>query len=277
MISTATQRPRALISIVTCVYNNAAEIRGAVESVLNQRGVDIEYIVVDGASTDGTLEILQGYGSRIHKLVSAPDRGIYDGLNCGVGLASGDYVGFLHSDDLFTDERSLHRLFAPLDNLATEAWPAAIYGDLVYVDKQRPDRVIRYWRSGPFNPRKLRDGWMPPHPSLYVRRDVMLTTGPFDIQLRIAADYRFMLQLFSQPLRFEYVPGVVVRMRTGGASNRSLKALLRKSREDCDALRAAGIAPLRALLLKNLSKLPQFFWHKIQAKLCDMQGSRSLE
>lgn len=262
MTSTTLIRTRPRLSIITSVYNNAAEIRSAVESVLSQRGVDIEYIVVDGASTDGTLQLLQGYGDRIHKLVSAQDRGIYDGLNRGVELATGDYVGFLHSDDLFADEYALQRLFAPLTSEPPEAWPAALYGDLVYVDKQQPGRVIRYWRSCPFSPRKLRNGWMPPHPSLYVRRDVMRVTGPFDIALRIAADYKFMLQLFRQPLRFEYVPGVVVKMRTGGASNRSLKAILRKSREDRHALQAAGFAPFRALLLKNLSKLPQFFQRK---------------
>lgn len=260
MSPTTTDQPRTrpLISIITSVYNNAAEICSAVESVLSQQGVDIEYIVVDGASNDGTLELLRGYESRIGTLVSARDRGIYDGLNRGVALATGDYVGFLHSDDLFADEGAVQRLFGHLAKEDPSQWPAAVYGDLVYVDKQQPDQVIRYWRSGPFSLRKLRNGWMPPHPSLYVRRDVMLATGPFDISLRIAADYKFILQLFKQARRFDYIPGVVVKMRTGGASNRSLKAILRKSREDRDALRAAGIAPLRALLFKNLSKLPQF-------------------
>lgn len=251
-------QPRPLISIITSVYNNVTEIRGAVESALSQRGVDIEYIVIDGASTDGTLEILQSYGTRINKLVSARDRGIYDGLNRGVELATGDYVGFLHSDDLFADQYTLKRMFSVLTEISPDEWPAALYGDLVYVDKQQPDRVIRYWRSGPFTPSKLRNGWMPPHPSLYVRRDVMRDTGPFDDKFRIAADYKFILRLFTQPLKFRYVPGVVVKMRTGGASNRSLKAILRKTREDCDALRAVGIAPMRALMIKNLSKLPQF-------------------
>jgi glycosyltransferase len=255
----STKAGRLKVSVITSVFNNASEIRGAVDSVLSQRGVDIEYIVVDGASTDGTLQILQGYGSRIHKLVSARDKGIYDGLNRGVELATGDYVGFLHSDDLFCDEHTLERLFAPVLGDPSADWPAAIYGDLVYVDKQDPDRVVRYWRSSPFTMRKLRNGWMPPHPCLYVRRDVMLATGPFDIRLRIASDYKFILQLFRQSLRFVYVPGIVVKMRTGGASNRSLKAVFRKSREDLHALRCAGVAPLRALLLKNLSKLPQFF------------------
>ena len=251
------QRPR--ISIVTSVYNNATEIRSAVESVLSQRGVNIEFIVVDGGSTDGTLVILESYGKRIHNLISGPDLGIYDGLNRGIGLATGDYVGFLHSDDLFADEQTLQRLFARVSQLDCSEWPAAVYGDLVYVEKHDPDRIVRYWKSGPFTLRKLHNGWMPPHPSLYVRRDVMLQSGRFDITMRIAADYKFILQLFRHPLRFEYVAGVVVRMRTGGVSNRSLKTILRKSLEDIAALRSAGIPPLRALLMKNLSKLPQFF------------------
>ena len=262
MNSICLTRRRPLISIITSVYNNVSEIRGAVESVLSQRGVDIEYIVIDGASTDGTLQILQSYGDRIHKLVSARDCGIYDGLNRGVGLATGDYIGFLHSDDLFADEHTLQRMFVALTDESPDKWPAALYGDIVYVDKKKPDRVIRYWRSGPFTPSKLRNGWMPPHPSLYVRRDVMRATGPFDDTLRIAADYKFVLRLFIQSLHFKYVPGIVVKMRTGGASNRSLKAMLQKTREDCDALRDVGIAPLRALFIKNLSKLPQFFCKK---------------
>ena len=243
-------RPR--VSIVTSVFNNSTEIRSAVESVLSQRGVNIEFIVVDGGSTDGTLVILESYGKRIDKLISGPDLGIYDGLNRGIGLATGDYVGFLHSDDLF----------ARVSKLDCSEWPAAVYGDLVYVEKHNPDRIVRYWKSGLVSLRKLRNGWMPPHPSLYVRRDVMLQTGLFDITMRIAADYKFILQLFRQPLRFEYVAGVVVKMRTGGASNRSLKAILQKTREDYHALRAANIAPLRALLIKNISKIPQFFSHR---------------
>jgi glycosyltransferase len=247
------------VSIITSVYNNAREIRSAVDSVLGQQGVDIEYIVIDGASSDGTLEILRTYGPRIHKLVSERDGGIYDGLNKGVASATGDYIGFLHSDDLLNGPYALRRLFAALTDQPREDWPAAVYGDLVYVDKESPERVIRHWRSDHFSPDMLRNGWMPPHPSLYVRRDVMLATGKFDVNLRIAADYKFILQLFRQPLRFLYVPGVVVRMRTGGASNRSLKAILLKSREDRSALRSVGIPPLRALMIKNFSKIPQFF------------------
>jgi glycosyltransferase involved in cell wall biosynthesis len=259
-IGNSGKRPR--ISIVTSVYNNASEISAAVESVFSQRGVDIEYIVVDGGSTDGTLKILEGYGTRIHKLISGPDLGIYDGLNRGIGLATGDYVGFLHSDDLFADEHTLKRLFARFSQLNCSEWPEAVYGDLVYVEKHKPDRIVRYWKSCAFSLRKLRNGWMPPHPSLYVRRDVMLHTGLFDITMRISSDYKFILQLFRQPLRFEYVEGVVVKMRTGGASNRSLKAILQKTHEDIQALRAVKIAPFRALLMKNISKIPQFFRHR---------------
>lgn len=256
--SSPSPNQRPLISVITSVYNNAAQISNAVESVLSQKGVDIEYIVVDGASTDGTLAILEGFGAQINKLVSEPDSGIYDGLNRGIALATGDYIGFLHSDDMFADEYALQRLFAQVSGGDRSDWPAALYGDLVYVDKETPDYVIRYWKSCAFSLHKLRNGWMPPHPSLYVRRDVMLNTGPFDTTLCISADYKFILQLFRQPFRFDYVPGVVVRMRIGGASNRSLMALVRKSKEDIYALRCADIPPYRALLIKNLSKIMQF-------------------
>lgn len=250
---------KPLVSIVTSVFNNAGEIRYTIESVLEQQDVNIEYIVVDGASTDGTLEILRSYGDRIHKLVSEPDNGIYDGLNRGVALTTGDYIGFLHSDDIFADKFVLSRFFSDLNDTPKEDWPAAIYGDLVYVDKHNPEKTIRLWRSSSFSPNMLLNGWMPPHPTLYVRRNEMLSTGPFDDSLSIAADYKFILKLFNQPLKFKYEPGVAVKMRTGGASNRSPRAILNKMQEDWAALKSENFSPLRPILLKNLSKLPQLF------------------
>ncbi|WP_404335692.1 glycosyltransferase family 2 protein [Sphingomonas sp. MMS12-HWE2-04] len=243
------------ISVITAVYNNVTEIAGAIESILAQRGTDVDLVVVDGGSTDGTLEILDRYRPHFGAFVSARDGGIYPALNRGLKLATGDYVGFLHSDDLFASRDALATLFGGVG----DARPDAMWGDLNYVRKADPSSVVRRWTSTDYSPRRLRWGWMPPHPTLYVRRDRFLGLQGFDETMRIAADYDFILRLFSAPGDYRYVPGTVVAMRTGGASNRSLPAMLRKSFEDATALRRAGISVTAALAGKNLGKLHQFF------------------
>lgn len=246
------------ISVITVVYNNRATVAAALESALAQTHDDVELVVIDGGSTDGTLEVLQGYAGRIAVLVSEPDRGIYDALNKGVHRASGDVVGFLHSDDLYADDEVLSRVATAL----ADKCAAAVYGDLVYLHKEDAGRVIRYWRSSPFARRKLAWGWMPPHPTLYVRREWYERVGGFDTRYRIAADYDFILRLFSQQgFSAVYLPEVLVKMRLGGASNRSLKNIVRKSREDLEALRRSGVGAfggVGALVWKNLGKLTQF-------------------
>lgn len=242
------------ISVVTAVYNNVAEIEDAIRSVLSQRGVDVEPVVVDGGSTDGTCDILDRYRDSFGSYVSARDGGIFPALNRGLSMATGDYVGFLHSDDMFASPDSLARLFAGLG----EARPDAIWGDLNYVRKDDPSVIVRRWTSTPTSARRLRWGWMPPHPALYVRRDRFLALQGFNEKLRISADYDFILRLFSEGGDFRYVPGTVVDMRMGGNSNRNLEAMIKKSREDVDALRRASYPVLPAILGKNLSKVPQF-------------------
>jgi glycosyltransferase len=244
------------ISVITAVYNNRDTVADALESALGQTHADVELIVIDGGSTDGTLGVLSSYGNRLAVVVSEPDRGIYDALNKGLRLATGEVVGFLHSDDLYADERVLAKVTAAFANPGVEA----VYGDLVYVSKDAPDQVVRHWESGVFTPQKLRRGWMPPHPTLYVRRSVYDRLGLFDTDYRIAADYDFMLRLLGQSgVQAAYIPEVLVKMRLGGASNRSLGNLLRKSREDYRALKANNIGGIWVLAWKNLSKLPQFF------------------
>lgn len=244
------------ISVITAVRNNRDTIAAALDSILEQTHPDVELVVIDGASTDGTLEVLRRYAARLQVLVSEPDGGIYDALNKGLARASGELVGFLHADDLLADPGVLAAIAAACSDGTTDG----VYGDLQYVDKQQPGRVIRHWRSAPFRRALLARGWMPPHPTLYLKREVYQRFGNFDTGYRIAADYDFMLRILcSGTLRLRYLPQVLVRMRVGGASNRSLRNLLRKSREDWRAIRRHGIGGLPTLLAKNLSKLPQFF------------------
>lgn len=248
------------ITVITVCYNSAATIADALQSVASQTWPHVEHIVIDGSSTDGTQAVIESHGAGLARLVSEPDGGIYDAMNKGLRLATGDLVGFLNADDVFASSETL----ALIARAAIEAPQAdAIYGDLQYVDKDHPDRVFRHWRSEPFKTSYLRFGWMPPHPTLYVRRNVMEAVGSFDTSFRIAADYDFILRLFSRPGRiFVYLPRVLVLMRTGGASNRSLRALFRKSREDLRAMRRHNIGGLPTLLCKNFRKVGQLFTKK---------------
>lgn len=242
------------ISVITAVWNNRETVAEALESVLAQTHADVELVVIDGASTDGTREVLEGYRGRLAVLVSERDRGIYDALNKGIARASGDVIGFLHADDLLADSNVLARIASAFSDGVD-----GVYGDLLYVRKQDPSQTVRYWRSRPFTPDLCGKGWMPAHPTLYLRRSVYQRHGVFDTSYRIAADYDFMLRILLAGTRVAYVPAVLVKMRVGGVSNRSLRNLLRKSREDLRALRHNRAGGLWTLLRKNLSKLPQFF------------------
>lgn len=254
-------------SIITAVFNRAVSIAQAVESVQVQTHHDVEHVVIDGGSSDGTLETLKKF-SRLplrctsqndgagFVLVSEPDNGIYDALNKGFALATGDVVGLLHSDDFFADERVLERVALAFADPAVDG----VYGDLDYVARDDPSRIVRRWRSGAYTRGKLSRGWMPPHPTLFLRRAVIERWGGFDTSYRIAADYDAMLRyLVKGGISLAYIPEVLVKMRLGGESNRSLVRILRKTREDYVALRSNGVGGAGALLWKNLSKVGQFF------------------
>lgn len=244
-------------TVITATFNRAATLVQALDSVASQQGVRVQHIVIDGGSTDGSLELLQARQDATGQpavLVSEPDQGIYDALNKGLERATGDVVGFLHSDDWLSHPGVLARIAAAFADPRVEA----VYGDLDYVSADG-ERVLRRWRSGNYTPARLAAGWMPPHPTLYLRRDLYLRHGGFDTAYSIAADYEFMLRLLGpggvQPA---YVPEVLVKMRWGGASNQSLGQVIRKSTEDLSALRRHRIGGWWTLLRKNLSKLPQF-------------------
>ena len=247
------------VSIITAVFNRAKTLGEALRSVQNQTWQNIEHIVIDGGSTDGSLAILHHHRDRIAKMVSEPDQGLYDALNKGIREASGDVVGFMHADDQFASPHALSRVAAAFDDPSVEA----VYGDLAYVKQNDVSKVVRYWRAGRYRRDQLAQGWMPPHPTFYVRRDVYSRLGAFDTRYRISADYDNMLRiLWGGGVRASYIPEVLVRMRMGGISNTSLLNILLKSREDYAAMRNHGIGGLQALFLKNFTKLPQFVFRE---------------
>jgi glycosyltransferase len=244
------------ISIITAVCNNRKEIVHAIDSVLSQSYPNIEYIVVDGASTDGTKEVIESYGSKISKFISEVDNGMYYALNKGISVATGDVIGILHSDDIFENNQVIAQIAEIFQNTGSDG----IYGNLVYVNKKNPKKIIRFWKSNPFELPMLKKGWMLPHPTLFIKRNLFEKHGLYDTNYRISADYDLMLRMLSNPeLKFAYLPQVITRMRIGGASNRSLKNIILKSKEDFRALQKNQIGGWKTLLMKNFSKIGQFF------------------
>ncbi|WP_017729777.1 glycosyltransferase family 2 protein [Nafulsella turpanensis] len=244
------------ISVVTVVYNNINTIRETIESVLGQDYPDLEYIIVDGASTDGTLELVKGYGSRISRFISEPDKGLYDAINKGIKLASGDVVGLLHSDDLFYHSGVVSKIAKAFQQNAVDS----VYADLHYVAQHDTLRVVRDWRSGEYKRNRFQRGWMPPHPTFYVKKVFYERFGLYDTEFKSAADYELMLRLlYKHGISTHYIPDTLVKMRVGGESNRSLKNRLRANKEDFMAWKKNNLHPkFYTRFLKPLRKLPQF-------------------
>ncbi|MGZ0708434.1 glycosyltransferase family 2 protein [Coraliomargarita sp. W4R53] len=244
-----------LFSVITVSYNSVATIRSAVDSVLAQAGVELDYIVIDGASKDGTVDLLRDYGPRIHQLVSEPDGGIYDAMNKGVARACGEVVGILNSDDFYADREVLSAVAAAFEDPSVDC----VFGDLDYVDAERTERVVRAWRSQAYQAGAFGRGWHPAHPSFFVRRAVYERLGDFDTKLPIAADYEFMLRVLErEQLKSVHLPQVLVKMRTGGASNASLKNIAQANLQCWKAWRqnGLGLSPL-PVIRKPFSKLKQ--------------------
>ena len=242
------------ISIITITYNSAKTVQRALASVQEQTYPDIEHIIVDGASTDGTREIIEAYAAK-HKnvrWVSEKDNGIYDALNKGIGMATGDVIGFLHSDDKLYSPDSIGQIAAAFLTSETDV----VYGDLQYCNGQR---VVRRWKSNDFHPRALKYGWMPPHPTVYVRSKVYQEVGLYDDWFRISADYDMILRIFTAGYETRYIPEVLVSMEIGGASNKNAKARLSKTQEDFLVLKKNHVgAGLLTVACKQLRKIRQF-------------------
>ena len=245
------------ISVLTVTWNSAATIADTLLSVNVQTHPDVEHIVVDGGSTDATLAIVRAEGQRVATLVCEPDRGIYDAMNKGLRLATGDVIGLLNSDDFLAGPDVL----ATIADAFADPEVDAVYGDLCYVRQNAPLQVVRYWRSRPFRPGAFRAGWAPPHPTLYVRRQIYERLGVFDLANSLAADFELMARFFEiGRIRTRHVPKVLVHMRTGGATNRSLRNIARQNREIWRALGKHGLAgSLAGFALRKLAaRLRQF-------------------
>ncbi len=244
------------VSIITATYNSEASIASALKSVFSQSYLNLELVVIDGNSKDKTVSVIKKLYTRPAEIISEKDKGIYDALNKGICKATGDIIGFVHSDDFLASPEVISEIVAAFHNYDVDG----VYGDLQYVHKEDTSKVIRYWKSEQFYPHILGKGWMPAHPTLFLKREVYEKHGLFNLDYKIAADYDLMLRIFSDTaLKFHYLPQVVTKMRVGGASNRSLKNIKLKSTEDLRALRTNGIkSPLKVLGYKNFSKLTQF-------------------
>ena len=243
-----------MLSILTVTYNSRSTLQEAYASLLGQSFKDWEWIVQDGGSSDGTLEWLESLSDARVNWVSEKDHGIYDALNKAVGRASGEWIGLLHSDDQYPNAEVLKLVWE------ASVGKDAIYGDLQYVQATDVSKVLRYWKSGAFAPTLLHKGWMPPHPTLFLRKAIYERIGEFDTQFKIAADYDFILRVFQIPnLKIHYLPQVLMLMRQGGASSK-LSNLVSKSKEDLRVLRKNGLPfPIVVLLRKVMGKIGQFF------------------
>lgn len=245
------------VSIVTVVYNGERFIESAIRSVLSQDYPNIEYIIIDGQSNDRTLEIIKRYGDRISKFVSEEDKGLYDAMNKGISMATGELLGVLNADDFYRSDSIISQV---VDKVKMEGVDS-IYGDLIYVDPVQTNRIRRIWKSGVASRKGFLYGWMPPHPTFFVKRWVYEKYGMFNINLKSAADYEFMLRvLYKFGISVSYIPEVITVMRDGGLSNASLKNRFKGNQEDALAWKLNELKPFFfTRILKPLRKITQYF------------------
>jgi len=238
------------ISIITVVWNNKETIKDAIDSVLNQTYKDIEYIIVDGASTDGTVEIVQSYGDKITKFVSEKDNGLYDAMNKGIALATGDVVGILNSDDFYIDEFVIEKVVKVFEEKEVDS----MFADLVYVKPDNLEKTVRYYDSSKFDPSKFAYGWMPAHPTFFVKREVYERYGVFKTDYKIASDYEILVRFLKKyKLSYFYLNEVIIKMRMGGISTSGFKSNYILNKE---IIRACKENDIDTNWIKVLSKYP---------------------
>ncbi len=244
------------VSIITVCYNSAKTIEDTIQSVVNQTYDNIEYIVIDGVSTDNTLDIINKYKVQITTIVCEKDNGIYDAINKGIGLATGDIIANLNSDDFYIDSNVIADVVATFEKEKTDT----LYADLYYVDAVDTNKIVRYWKSKAYKDGLFLKGWMPPHPTFFVKKEVYQKHGLFDLQFKSAADYEIMLRFIHRfKTSIAYLPRVIVKMRVGGVSNASLSNRIKANKEDRKAWEVNGLKPTAfTLIFKPLSKILQF-------------------
>lgn len=244
------------LSVITASLNSSQTIEDTIKSVSTQTCLP-KHIVVDGGSADSTREIIAKYAQHFSRSISEKDEGIYDALNKGILEASEGIVGILHADDMFADENVVEAVLEAFASSPVDA----VYGDLVFVDRVDPEKIIRLWRAGEFKPRNFYHGWMPPHPTFFVRRQCYEKFGLYRLDLGTAADYELMLRfLVVNRIRVQYIPRVLVKMRVGGISNSSLGARVRANRMDRKAWKVNGLKPHPwTLIAKPLRKAGQWW------------------
>jgi glycosyltransferase len=243
------------LSLITATYNSSSTIADTLQSVASQSYGSIEHLIIDGLSKDHTLDIVQTF-PHVSKVVSEKDKGIYDAMNKGIALASGEVIGILNSDDFYANEAVIEKVMKEFDDETVDL----VYGDLQYVHPKEVRQVVRTWKAGRLGPKSFHYGWMPPHPTVFVRRRVYETYGNFNLHLKTAADYELMLRfLLKHQVKSAYVPEVLVKMRTGGASNATILSRIRANQQDKKAWSINGLKPNPlTLFFKPLRKINQF-------------------
>lgn len=241
------------VSIITTVFNDKRFIESAIKSVLNQSYPNIEYVVKDAGSTDGTIDIIKKYGSSLSKFVSEKDKGIYDGINKAIGLTTGDIIDNLNSDDFYANKDVIKKVVEAMEkNKADVCW-----GDLVYVNRNNPERVMMVWKSSEYKKGKFWWGWVPPHPTFFVRRSIYEKYGLFNLDFEVAADYELMFRFLEKhKVKSCYIPETLVQMRVGGESHRTILNPLKGNWEVLKAWRVNGfkIVPF-GIILKPIRRL----------------------
>lgn len=248
------------VSIITSCFNREVTIGQAIESVLNQDYPDIEYIIIDGASTDKSLEIIKKYKDRIAKIVSEPDKGMYEALNKGIRLASGDIIGLVHSDDFLYAPDTISKIVTTFQNTNADF----VYGNGLFVDPEKTDKVIRNWKSGKYKKWKVKHGWLPLHPTCYIKKSCIDKLGLYDETYKIAADSDFLVRyLYEANLKVYYLDEYIVRMRMGGLSTDS-KRRKKMWEEDIRMYKNHGFNPTLTKIQKMAWKVPQFITAKLK-------------
>ena len=246
------------ISIITVCFNSAKTIKDTLISVANQKNVAVEHVVIDGASTDSTLQILKNHKS-VATLVSEPDKGIYDAMNKGIKLATGDIVGTLNADDFYIDDLVLSEVAKVFEDESV----GACFADLVYVSQNDTNKIVRYWKSQDYVIGLFKSGWMPAHPTFFARKSVYDKYGLFDLNYKIGADFELLFRLIEQnKIKTEYIPKVIVKMRLGGTTNKNLSNVIAQNKEIICILKKQypDFSVLKFISNKIVNRLFQFLY-----------------